>query len=565
MSIGSRVKVAVVFLVLGVVLFVPIWMWKVERVEVEPDYFLVVTRRWGKSLPEGAIVAPDATYRGIQRRVLSEGRHFLNPILYTYEQHPILRVPEKSCAVLVRKAGVEISSERKARGEFLASGPIDLDARQPPGERGVIEQVLGPGKYRINPHEYEAEIVKAVEIESQQVGVKILRWGKEPPKDRENQYIVADGERGVQRTIVPSGTHYINPYVTEIVPVDVRTHTVIFLDIEFPTKDGFTIEPRVEVRYKVIPEKAPELFVMLCENGVLYQTDETPEDQKQNPILQKIVLPLIRGYVRIEGSKHDAREFISKPREELVQDGPATNPREQMQEELMAKVKPECAKVGVNLEYVAVGQTQMNPLLDELAEQIREREQARITRRTNEQKVTQFERQQELESTKALAEQLTLTIDANTKLEQAKVLAQRQTQNETAKLEAELQSAQTRLEGAKQRAEAIRTQAQAEANVIEAENEAAVAELRTAVEGFPSPQYYSHYHVLRKLSPTLTEIFASDSSDFAKLFSTYMRPELGPSPARQPLVTLDETTATMPEMLEMVEMVEMPKMAEGER
>lgn len=523
-------SVFLTLLILAIAL-VPAWLlfqWNVARVEVEPDTFLVVTHRWGQTLPEGEIVAPGPAYKGIQRAVLPEGRYFLNPLFYTHERHTILKVPEKFCAVLIRKSGKDISPERKARGEFLASGPADLDGNNAVGERGIVEQVLGPGKYRLNPHEYEAEIVPAVEIESQQVGVKVLLWGKEPPpKPRDNNpYIVADGERGVQKSFVPSGTHYVNPYVARIVPVDVRSHTVIFEDIQFPSKDGFTIEPRVQVRYKVVPEKAPGLFVMLCENGVLYQKDDSHDDQLKNPILQKIILPLIRGYVRIEGSKHDAREYISKPKEEAVgKDKKATNPRERLQEELMAKVRPECEQLGVVIDYIAVGQTQMNPLLEKLATQIRDREQARIARKTNEQKVLQFEGEQQLKSTEALAQQRKLVIDANTKLEQAKVEAQRRVQNEKAQLEAELQSARARLDGSKKRAEAILTTGKAEANVVNADNAATVAELKTAVEGFESPNHFAKYHVLRKLSPVLSEIFASDQSEFARLFSTYMSPD----------------------------------------
>jgi SPFH domain / Band 7 family len=306
------------------------------------------------------------------------------------------------------------------------------------------------------------------------------------------------------------------------VPVDVRSHTVIFEDIEFPSKDGFTIEPRVQVRYKVVPEKAPELFVMLCENGILYQKDDTVEDQAKNPILQKIILPLIRGYVRIEGSKHDAREYISKPKEDAVAGQKATNPRERLQEELMAKVRPECEKLGVVIDYIAVGQPRMNTLLEELAFQIREREQSRILRKTNEQKVEQFKQETELKSTQALEQRNKMVIDADTKLEQAKILAERRIQNEKAKIEAELSAAQERLEGSKKKAESILTTGKADANIATAENEATVAEIRKAIEGFESPDHFAQYHVLLKLSPVLSEVFASDTSDFAKLFSTYL-------------------------------------------
>jgi hypothetical protein len=503
-----------------------VFLWTVCRVEVAPDTFLVVTHRFGKTLPAGELVAPDATYQGIQRAVLAEGRYFLNPLFVTYEMHSVMKIDEKTCGIAIRKAGREIDPERVARGEFLSRDALTATADGPGGERGIITDVLGPGKYRLNPHEYDVRVVPAVEIEPQQVGVKVNLWGREPAKN--GNYVVEDGERGVQKSFVPGGTHYVNPYVTRIVPVDVRSHTVTFEDIQFPSKDGFTIEPRVQVRYRVVPEKAPELFVMLCENGILHQKDESPDDQSHNPILQKIILPLIRGYVRIEGSKHDAREYISKPKEDGAPDAKAINPRERLQVELMAKVRPECEKLGVVIDYIAVGQTQMNSLLEELAAQIREREQSRILRRTNAQKVTQFEQEQILKSTEALAQRSKLVIEANTKLEQAKVLAERRLANEKTKLDAELASVQDRLDGSKKRAEAIETKGKAEAAVVAAQNAASVAEMKAAIAGFESPEEFAKYQTLKKLAPLLSEIFASDASEFGKLFSQYLAPPAPP-------------------------------------
>ena len=64
----------------------------------------------------------------------------------------------------------------------------------------------------------------------------------------------------------------------------------------------------------------------------------------------------------------------------------------------------------------------------------------------------------------------------------------------------------------------------AAANVTNLKNEAEVAGLRTALLGFSSAAHFAQYHVISKLAPSLTEIFASDDSDFAKLFSNYMTP-----------------------------------------
>jgi hypothetical protein len=49
-----------------------------------------------------------------------------------------------------------------------------------------------------------------------------------------------------------------------------------------------------------------------------------------------------------------------------------------------------------------------------------------------------------------------------------------------------------------------------------------LAGLRTAIDGFGSVDAFAQYRVLVKLSPLLSEIFASDTSEFAKLFSSYL-------------------------------------------
>jgi hypothetical protein len=527
------------YLVLGVVLIglfllYQLWVWEVERVEVAPNTFLVKINRWGKDLPEGEIVAPDDSYKGIQRKVLTEGRHFLNPILYGYEKCTVLQVPEGKCAVLTRKAGTEIPSSDKARGAFLADGDFDQFADREPGQRGILAKVLPPGKYYVNPYEYSHELVNAVEVRADQVGVRVLKWGLDPRAQvgQGSAYVVPVEDppfRGVQNKPLEPATYYINPYVEEIVPVSIRSHPVEFSDIYFPSRDGFLIQPHVLVAYKVIPEMAPELFVMLCDDGRLPQAGTTPEEQKKNPILQKVVLPLIRGYVRIEGSKYDAREYVSQQRD--AKDEKKVNPREKLQEELMKKVAPACKKVGVIIETITVAQPEMNKDLDLLADAISQREQTRLTREKNKQLVLQHKQEQEQQAKEALAQQRTKVVDANTKLEQEKINALRRKEVEVLKLEASLKAAQERFEGAKKRAEATVTEGKAEAAVIEAKNEAEVAGLKTAVGGFPSPEQYAQYEVVKKLAPALSEIFASDTSEFAKVFSTYMSPARAPAAA----------------------------------
>ncbi len=512
-----RTWIVAIASVAGLFLLYQLWVWEVERVEVGPGKFLVVTNLWGKDLPEGEIVAPDSSYKGIQKGVLPEGRHFLNPLLYDYKAHDLVDVPAGQCAVLTHKAGAEIDEKRRAQGEFL----VERDENGDVNERGIVREVLLPGKHRLNPHVYSWELVNAVEIKANQVGVKTLRWGKDPRQlpRRESSYAVPEGYRGVQEKPVPPGTYYINPYVEAIVPVDIDMHQVEFDDIDFPSRDGFRIQPHVRVSYKVMPDRAPDLFVMLCDHGQLPQEDRTATDKKKNPILQKFVLPLIRGWVRIEGSKYGARDYVSQSKGKDT-----VNPREELRKVLEQKVKPECREVGVVIQSITVAELGMNEDLKKLAEQIFERERTRATREKNEQLVEQYKSEQEQKAKEVLSEQRSKLVDANRDLKVAKTLAMQQMEVEEARLKNELKAAGARLEAARAQAKATVTRGKAEAAIVTAQNEAEVAGLKTAVAGFPSPEQFAQYHVMTKLSPALSEIFASDTSDFAKMFSAYMGP-----------------------------------------
>src|SRR4051794_14550885 len=91
---NPRFWVRAVVVVAALLLVQQIWHWEVERIEIPPGKFLVRVHRWGKDLPEGAILAPSDSYKGVMLEVLPEGRHFLNPIFW---EHPrledIIRVP----------------------------------------------------------------------------------------------------------------------------------------------------------------------------------------------------------------------------------------------------------------------------------------------------------------------------------------------------------------------------------------------------------------------------------------------------------------------------------------
>ena len=493
------------------------WQWVVCRVEVPPGNFLVKIHLWGNDLAEGQILAPDASYKGVLEEVSPEGRYFLNPFAWSYEIHELIKVPAGKCLVLTRRFGDEIPAERRERGEFLAGN----------GERGILAEVLPPGNHRINPYAYTTEIVTATEIRADEVGVVTLRVGKDPHElgrdGKANAYVVPEGYRGVQEKPLSNGTHYVNPYVKQIVPVNVGNSRVELPDIEFPSRDGFSLKPHIIVTYRVVPARAPEILVTLSDEGELHQGLSSARDQEHNEILQKIVLPLVRGYVRIEGSKFDARDFVSRPKS----DGGARVevPRERLQQEVLKKIQPHCQEFGLNVESVSIDRMDVPP---ELSAVIAEREQARITVDKNTAAIGQYAEQQKLKAKEALKQQEEEKVATTSKLVQAEAKSRQRKTTEEARLKQELANAKLRLDAAREQAKSVTAAGKAEADVIMLQNEAEVSGLRKAVQGFPSADYYAQYHVLTKLAPALGEIFASDTSEFAKLFAAYLTPPSKP-------------------------------------
>ena len=94
--------------------------------------------------------------------------------------------------------------------------------------KGVHEEVLGPGRYFINPVFYETETVELIHIPAgdpqkwewdadgrltstdaaPMVGLVTVQEGREPAHGQE---VVSPGEKGVQREVLTPGTYKINP------------------------------------------------------------------------------------------------------------------------------------------------------------------------------------------------------------------------------------------------------------------------------------------------------------------------------------------------------------------
>jgi regulator of protease activity HflC (stomatin/prohibitin superfamily) len=196
-------KMAVVVVVaVGLPWFV--WQWGFCRFYVGPDQMAVITAKMGDSLPPGQILAQKGQ-QGIQEDVLGEGRHFLNPWFYEREIRPVVYIPPGKVGIVTAKVGAELPE-----GEFLAER----------GQKGIWRNVLGPGKYRMNPAGYQIDVVDAISVPIGYDGVVTSLSGKQTPP---NQF-AQQGEKGVRSDVLQPGLYFVNPreYKVDVLEIGVN-------------------------------------------------------------------------------------------------------------------------------------------------------------------------------------------------------------------------------------------------------------------------------------------------------------------------------------------------------
>ena len=99
--------------------------------------------------------------------------------------------------------------------------------------KGVEEEVRGPGRYFLDPVEYDTELVDLVKIpagnpekwewdsngklkdleDATMVGLVTMKQGKDAPQ---GQQVVPVGFKGIQQEVLTPGTYRFNPYLEEV-------------------------------------------------------------------------------------------------------------------------------------------------------------------------------------------------------------------------------------------------------------------------------------------------------------------------------------------------------------
>ncbi len=473
--LGSTAIIMVIMLVL---FFGLVFFWFGCRIEPGNGEIAIMIKKTGKNLPPEQIIATDAAYKGVQLEVLGEGRYFRNPYTWTWQITPITDIPAGCFGVLVRKFGKDLPE-----GEIIAPGPE---------YKGIVKDVLGTGKHRINPYAYEVKIYNDIRIMPGNVGVVSNLAGKDvfsgTPNDLNNHkgFIVDASRKGVLNETLKEGTHRINPFIQGISVVNIQSQRYEFSgedSIIFLTVDGFNISLEGTVEFNIQREAAPWL---------------TQEIGDMEDVVKKLILPSVSGFARIEGSKKSATEFIVGESRQIFQN---------QLEDFLRKI---CLNWGISINSVLI--RDISPP-QEIAEIIRNRELAQQEAKKFRQQIEQAKSAMDLERQKMLALQNRSKVEAQTQKITREIEAEQQQLERLIAARTELDVARVDFKTTEASTKALLKITEAERQVIDEQNKTEVEVLKRNVEAFGSGELYIRGLLYQKLGPRIESIMTNEGKN----------------------------------------------------
>ncbi len=461
-----------------------IFFWFFCRIEPGAGEIAVLIRKTGDNLPAGQVIALEEKQKGIQLDVLSEGRYFRNPYTWSWKIQRILDVPAGKLGVMTRLYGAELPP-----GKIIAAD----------NQRGIVQEILRPGKQRINPYAYNVALFDAINIRPGHVGVMTALTGKdvlnsEVPEVDRNTFMVEEGLKGVLSRVLDPGTYYLNPYIYNTVEVNLRSQRFEMSGadvINFLTMDGFTVTVEGTIEFGIQREESAFL---------------THRVGDMDDIIKKLILPRARGFSRIEGSKHPAVNFI------------VGETRQKFQSDLESHLRAKSKGWGVDIKSVLVRKIIVP---DEIASINRDRELAVQDAAKYEQQIVQAKSKAELTKQEMLAIQNREKVEADTKRIRAIIDAEQDQSVRLISAQKELDVAKVEYEAALFQAEAVILMADGEKDAIKAKNEAEASVLANRVSALGGGEAFARYTLYEKISPNITSVLSSDDKGIGQVFDSF--------------------------------------------
>lgn len=486
-----------------------IWFYMFCRIEVPSGHIAVLLKKTGSEIENSTEVVSEADFgqfKGLQEKVLTEGRYFYNPWNWDWDIVPQVEIPENRLGVRIRLYGDDLGY-----GNLIAYEP---------NQKGIAAEVLRPGRHQLNAVVYEAgqevpryrdNFIELVELHEPIVipaGFKgVVTLLSAPPADDPNQLLVEEGKRGVQEKTLDPGVYYINPYVQRVNLVDCRSQRFNLSnggEMGFPSRDGFWVRLDGRIEFRVDPERAAEVFVTYNDSG----NDDGYDARVEEEIIEKIILPNARSFCRLRGSDNSGRDFILGEK------------RLAFQKDFQQTLGETCRQQGIEIIQALV--TRISPP-QQIASPVRDRQIATQQAQQYVKEIEQQTSEQQLKIEQEMVKRKEALVEVDREV--IKLTTEAMRQQEVAVIEAEQRKkvAEVELAAAKDQSEAILAQGKAEAEVIGFENEAEAAGWVKSVEAYDGDgDEYARWVMLRKLAPSYRQMMVNTAdSSLMNIFNEF--------------------------------------------
>ncbi|MDQ6652388.1 MAG: SPFH domain-containing protein [Acidobacteriota bacterium] len=322
----------------------------------------------GQRGPQVDILTP-GTYRILTQSVPLENKSEVKPGLFTIRLYDATVINENQIGLVEALDGSPLNPK-----DYVAESIPGHDNFQDghefinsSGQRGPQKDILLPGTYYINPQLFKVIPESAKEVKPGEVAVIVSNTGKDPSDDIRRQmaakvrermereekeqakqtaarldqiddkrtaeeiknelmagdpadrrldegaheaYVVPEGYRGIQETVVGPGRYYVNTLAITPIIIPTTNQTVewtsgevvnTFNPFEVISKDGFTMQLEVRVVFRVKPEDAP--FMVAKIGGI-------------DRLIQNVMHPLIDSIFRNQASESSAMAYLQNRHEE---------------------------------------------------------------------------------------------------------------------------------------------------------------------------------------------------------------------------------------------------------
>jgi uncharacterized membrane protein YqiK len=234
--------------------------------------------------------------RGPQKDILLPGTYYVNPLLFKVIPETAKEVRPGEVAVIVSNVGKDPSEEiRRAMAQKIR----ERLEREEQEQMHIAAEKLD----RVDGDSASIEEIKAELVLGDQADKRLDSGAHEA-------YVVPEGFRGIQETVVGPGRYYVNTLAVSPIVIPTTNQTVewtsgdvsnTFDPFEVISKDGFTMQLEVRVVFRVKPEDAPFMVAKIGDTQRL---------------IQNVMHPLIDSIFRNQASESSAMAYLQNRHEE---------------------------------------------------------------------------------------------------------------------------------------------------------------------------------------------------------------------------------------------------------